>query len=167
MVKPLPFKLLPILVPLTALLATIAWITCGPLSTPATTQEPESPMSTLGGHKVPKQPSSKLDEYEQKVGKGVVETLLSKGEASVVVALVNPTSSDRPQIDQDRIREEIGKLQDQVLSELDSSEFLIKVRFDNISGFAGTVLSEPGLVKLASHPHVKKIDLDVDVSGGT
>jgi hypothetical protein len=109
---------------------------------------------------MPKQPSSKPDGHEQKVGKGIVETLLSKGEANVVVALVNPTSSDRPQ-------EEISKLQDQVLSELDSSEFLIKVRFDNISGFAGTVLSEPGLVKLASHPHVKKIDLDVNVSGGT
>jgi hypothetical protein len=140
--------------------STSAWITCSPLSTPATIREPESPLSTLGGQKMPKQPSSKPDGHEQKVGKGIVETLLSKGEANVVVALVNPTSSDRPQ-------EEISKLQDQVLSELDSSEFLIKVRFDNISGFAGTVLSEPGLVKLASHPHVKKIDLDVNVSGGT
>ena len=85
-----------------------------------------------------------------KIGEGVKEALQIQGEAHVVVALVDPTATQT-----------IASLQDDVLGSLNSAEFSVRVRFSTIPGFSGTVLLETALDKLASHPYVTKVDLDV------
>lgn len=106
----------------------------------------------------------KDDETYPKIGQGVMEALYTEGQANVVIALEVPLYMKSPQVELPEVRREVARLQDQVLSSLDDSDYRLKLRYESVPALAGTVLSESGISKLAKHPDVIRVDLDV---GGT
>jgi hypothetical protein len=98
-----------------------------------------------------------------KVGKGVVEALSAEGKVFVLIALERPGA---PLTDLPVLRQETADLQESVLSELSPTEFRLVQRYETIPSLSGWVLNEEGLAKLAIHPHVVRIDLDVGGGGG-
>ena len=99
----------------------------------------------------------------EKVGQEVIAAVQSDGKANVVIALVKPPALRAAQIDLPALNSEIASLQDQVLSELDTSEYRERYRYQSIPALAGR-LTETGLAKLMANPNVVRIDLDI---GGT
>jgi subtilisin family serine protease len=101
-----------------------------------------------------------------KVGQGVEQALRRQGEARVVIALLEPSSLKASRPDLSRVRSEVAALQDRVLAAVTTLDYRPRLRFQAVPALAGTVLSDAGLAKLAAHPSVARIDLDVGGSGG-
>ncbi len=95
-----------------------------------------------------------------KIGPGVVEALRAQGAARVVIALAPPLSMQARQIDLARLKQDVSALQNGALSALGAGEFRISHKYAAVPGLAGTLTSEAGLIRLAAHPSVAKIDLD-------
>jgi hypothetical protein len=102
----------------------------------------------------------------QKVSQEVIEALQKQEMVDVIIALVEPPSMGTPPVELATLKAEIASLQDQVLSALEPAEFRVKHKYQAIPALAGTV-TEAGLAKLAAHPKVMKIDLDVGGTGGS
>jgi hypothetical protein len=79
-----------------------------------------------------------------------------------MIALADPAAVDPAAGHQDAAV--IGRMQDSVLSVVDTTEFRLRVRYTAVPALAGTVMSAAALRALASHRYVKRIDLDL---GGT
>jgi subtilisin family serine protease len=101
---------------------------------------------------------------QEKIGKGVLEAARTPQGANVIIALVQPSESRRAKPRLPALRAEIAAIQRDVLSRVNASEYRGRRTYTAVPALAGKVLTESGLAKLAAHPHVKKIDLDV---GGT
>lgn len=99
-----------------------------------------------------------------KVGSDVLSTLRARGSVPVAIALVEPAGYGSPQADTSRLRAEIARLQQQVLSRLDERDFRLGSRFQNVPAISGTLLTEQGLEVLVADSTVRRID--VDVGGG-
>lgn len=89
----------------------------------------------------------------------LLRTLADGGRANVIVALKKPLSGGL-----DAKRREISETQTYVLSSISSTDFELKYRYEAISALAGN-LNLNGLLKLANHPSVIRIDLDAEGSG--
>lgn len=107
---------------------------------------------------------SKNDRNDLKIGEGVIETLQAEGEVFVIIALVEPTSMKAPQRNLSILRDEIARLQDQVLASVDASDFNVVYRYEAVPALTGRV-TETGLAKLIASANVVRIDLDVGGSG--
>jgi hypothetical protein len=94
----------------------------------------------------------------------VLQTLRAQGEANVVILLVAPETDAA--LPEEVRRAEIQRRQDEVLQAIDPKGYRNRVRLTSVPALAGTVLSEEGLAALRRHPHVQRIDLDMD-GGGT
>jgi subtilisin family serine protease len=97
---------------------------------------------------------------QERVGPGVREAIRAAGSARVVVALEVPGSNGLG-----ALRREVAQAQDEVLRGNDDRELKVKRRYQNVPALAGTAHSEAALARLANHPRVKRIDLDVDGTG--
>jgi subtilisin family serine protease len=95
-----------------------------------------------------------------KIGPDVLETLRSEGQASVVLALVEPRALKSQPINLEGLRRQVPALQAAVLSSLDPADFRASYQYEAVPALAGVVLNEEGLHQLATHPNVAKIDLD-------
>jgi subtilisin family serine protease len=102
--------------------------------------------------------------HSGKVGADVLETLRAEGKAHVVIALVPPAAAKRAKPDLRSLRREVRGMQEEVLARVHPSGFVAKHKYRAVPAMAGRVLTEAGLAKLAAHPHVAKIDLDVGAS---
>jgi len=102
--------------------------------------------------------------HSEKVGADVLETLRAEGKAHVVIALVPPAAAKRAKPDLRSLRREVRGMQEEVLARVHPSGFAAKHKYRAVPAMAGRVLTEAGLAKLAAHPHVAKIDLDVGAS---
>jgi len=98
---------------------------------------------------------------DAKLGPGVSEALARNGAADVIVALASDTAAQDPAA----ARAAVARLQDAVLSILDSTEFRLRQRYANVPAFAGTVGSPRALDRLVAHPLVRRVDLDVGGGG--
>jgi hypothetical protein len=98
------------------------------------------------------------------VSEDVVEALRSAGRANVVVALALPAGFEAD-AGSDRMRDEIARLQDDVLGSVDPADFQLGQRFAAVPALTGTVLTERGLRALAAHPSVVRVDLDAGGGG--
>lgn len=101
----------------------------------------------------------------EKVGPGVVATLRTEQEAHVVVALVESESTKSSPINLATVKQDVAALQNDVLSSLSSADFRPRHIYQAVPALSGTVLSENGLLQLAAHPSVVRIDLDPGGSG--
>ncbi|MEE8386801.1 MAG: IPTL-CTERM sorting domain-containing protein [Dehalococcoidia bacterium] len=101
---------------------------------------------------------------QEKIGKGVLEAARKPQGANVVIALAHPAESKRAKPRLRELRAEIAVMQRDVLSGVNAFEYRARRTYTAVPALAGKVLTESGLAKLAAHPHVRKIDLDV---GGT
>ncbi|HXE74301.1 MAG TPA: S8 family serine peptidase [Candidatus Xenobia bacterium] len=97
----------------------------------------------------------------QVVGAGVYGALRESPRARVVVMLREPAI---PYSTLSARMAAIGVAQSDVLSRVSPTEFTLTHRWKAISGFAGEV-APGGLEKLAAHPDVVRIDLDVGGAG--
>jgi hypothetical protein len=94
----------------------------------------------------------------------VVEAIESGEELAVIVSLDPPTGYGAPDADLGEIKREIARTQDGVLDALDTSDFVVRVRFATVPAFAGRLITEAGMTELATHPDVVSVDPDI---GGT
>lgn len=124
------------------------------------------PLPTEAKEEPPENNMHKDDEANQKISQGVIEAIQKNGEANIVIMLVPPSSLQTSPVDLPTVRNEIARLQDDVLSVLDDSDYRQKHKYETIPALAGTLLTEAGLAKLATHPKVVRVDLDVGGSGG-
>jgi subtilisin family serine protease len=120
--------------------------------------------SVLSGHVGPAGAQSPPPD-KAKIGPGVIEALRAEGEAMVIVALVAPPSLQARQINLPRLRQGVSTLQNGALSVLNAGEFRTKYKYSTVPALAGTLSSEAGLLKLAAHPNVARIDLDMGGKG--
>ena len=104
-------------------------------------------------------------QYANKIGDEVLETLKSKGEARVVIALVEPAILKNQKPDLVQVREDVASLQAGVLANLETGKFTLTHQYQAIPALAGNILDESVLYQLAANPAVRKIDLDVGGSG--
>ena len=96
--------------------------------------------------------------------RAVVEAIESGEELAVIVSLDPPTGYGAPDADLGEIKREIARTQDGVLDALDTSDFVVRVRFATVPAFAGRLITEAGMTELATHPDVVSVDPDI---GGT
>jgi subtilisin family serine protease len=104
--------------------------------------------------------SASAASQEERVGPGVREALRAEGGARIVVALEVPRGHELGEL-----RRNVAAAQDEVLRGHSDRELKIKHRYQHVPALAGTARSEAALARLASHPRVKRIDLDVDGTG--
>jgi subtilisin family serine protease len=97
---------------------------------------------------------------EERIGEGVLEAIQKNGSAAVVVALEVPGHNGLGEL-----RRNVAAAQDDVLRGNSDHELHVRRRYQAVPAFAGTARSEMALKRLASHPRVKRIDLDVDGTG--
>jgi subtilisin family serine protease len=104
-----------------------------------------------------------------KIGPGVVEAIRQAGGADVVIAL-NLSAASLRSVDGpagiERLRSQVGTLQQSVLQQVGPEEFGRVRRFQAVPALGGTVGSEAALQRLAADPLVRRIDLDVGGTGG-
>ena len=74
---------------------------------------------------------------DEKIGEGVIETIEANGEAFVVIALVSPPSLSAAPFDLDSLREEVSRLQDEVLSSLEPPDFRLVLRYEAVPALVG------------------------------
>ena len=96
----------------------------------------------------------------------VVTTLRAKGEAAVMISLVEPTGIDAT-VEPMRWQAEIARLQQSVLSQLVPQHFESRTLFTSVPAIAGTLRTERGLAILAAHPSVRRVDLDPGGGGAS
>ena len=106
-----------------------------------------------------------MSQHRAVVKDDVVTTLRAKGEAAVMISLVEPTGIDAT-AEPTRWQAEVARLQQTVLSQLASQHFERRTLFASVPAIAGTLRTERGLAILSSHPNVRRVDLDVG-GGGT
>ena len=104
-------------------------------------------------------------EPDRKVGSEVVAALQAAPNARVVVSLSQPAALRAASVEPAAARAEVGSLRATVLGTLTAADFQETVPFQSVPALAGLVTTA-GLQKLAKHPSVVKIDLDVGGSGG-
>ena len=106
-----------------------------------------------------------ISQHRAVVKDDVVTTLRTKGEAAVMISLVEPTGVDAAG-EPTRWQAEISRLQQSVLSQLAPQQFQSRTLFASVPAIAGTLRNERGLAILTSHPNVRRVDLDAG-GGGT
>jgi hypothetical protein len=94
----------------------------------------------------------------------ILALIRARGEAAIMIALVEPAGYGRADTDVARIRADIARMQAEVLAALDTADYRDRLRYAAIPAMAGTVRTERGLSVLLAHPHVRRVDLD---TGGT
>jgi hypothetical protein len=99
------------------------------------------------------------------VREDVATTLRAKGEAAVMISLVDPVGIDAA-AEPARWQAEIARLQQSVLSQVAPQHFERRTLFASVPAIAGTLRTERGLAILSSHPNVRRVDLDAG-GGGT
>lgn len=82
----------------------------------------------------------------------------------VVVALELPSDVRSTPSELPRRRAEIRHVQDEVLAVVDASDFQLTHRYRAIAALAGRS-TRPGIARLAAHPQVVRIDLDIGGGG--
>lgn len=97
---------------------------------------------------------------EGRIGPGVLEAIREGRGAAVVVALDVPASGGLG-----ALRRNVAAVQDEVLRGARESELHVKRRFQAVPAVSATARSEAALLRLASHPRVRRIDLDVPGTG--
>lgn len=97
-----------------------------------------------------------------KSGDAVRAALAADGTAQVVVSLVPPPAAGADYFDPRELRDQVARLQDEVLDTLGSGDFEILYRYDFVPGLAGVVNAE-GLAALEAHPRVRAIDLGKEI----
>lgn len=95
----------------------------------------------------------------------ILAVVKARGEAAVMVALVNPPGYPDT-ADVASRRAAIARMQDELLATLDTADFRETKRFAAVPAVAGIVRSERGLRSLLSHPHVRQVSLDRGGGGG-
>jgi hypothetical protein len=93
----------------------------------------------------------------------ILSAISARGEAAVVVALVEPSGFSDPARGVE-VRAEIARMQSEVLAAVDSADFRPGQRFTSVPALAGRLRTERGLRLLLAHPHVRRVSLD---AGGT
>ena len=88
----------------------------------------------------------------------MLDALRASGEAPVVVALALPADAESG--DPARRREEIARLQHDVLARLGPDDFRVRELYASVPAMAGMVRSRTALEVLEAHPAVAKVDLD-------
>jgi hypothetical protein len=106
-----------------------------------------------------------ISQHRAIVKDDVVTTLRAKGEAAIMISLVEPTGIDAA-AEPSRWQTEIGRLQQSVLSQIAPQHFERRTLFASVPAIAGTLRTERGLAILTAHPNVRRVDLDVG-GGGT
>jgi hypothetical protein len=102
-------------------------------------------------------------EIHERDQREILGAIRARGEAAVVVALLEPDGFEDP--DQEtRVRTEIARMQKQVLADIDTTDFRPRALFVSVPAIAGTVRSERGLRALLGHRLVRSVSLD---AGGT
>ena len=96
----------------------------------------------------------------------VVTTLRSKGEAAVMISLVEPTGIDAT-VEPTRWQAEIARLQQSVLSQVAPPHFESRTLFTSVPAIAGMLRTERGLAILTAHPNVRRVDLDTGGGGAS
>jgi hypothetical protein len=96
----------------------------------------------------------------------VLTAIRAHGGAAVMIALVHPPGFGDPAADAGEIRREIARMQEGVLTALDTADFRLRQKFTSIPAMAGTLRTEQGLRVLSAHPFVHSVDLDPS-GGGT
>lgn len=99
-----------------------------------------------------------------KSGEAVHQAIAADGEALVVVSLEPPPAATAAYFDARKLREQVARLQDEVLAGLGESDFRMIYRYDLVPGFSGAV-SGPGLAALEAHPSVRAVDVGVEIRG--
>ena len=94
----------------------------------------------------------------------VVMTLRAKGEAAVMISLVEPSGIDAT-AEPTRWRAEIARLQQSVLTQLAPQHFERRTLFASVPAIAGKLRTERGLAILTAHPNVRRVDLDAGGGG--
>ncbi len=106
----------------------------------------------------------------QRISQEVIETLQRDGAVNVVIAITEPTSmaalrKETPQANMSTLKHEIAELQDEVLSSLEASDYVERIRYEAVPALALKIMTESGLAKLAANPNVVRIDLDIGGAG--
>lgn len=94
----------------------------------------------------------------------VASRLATRGEAAVIVSLVEPPGYRDP-ARAPEVRAAIARMQAEVLATLGPADFQPGVQYTSIPAFAGVLRSVQGLERLLAHPHVRGVALDVDGGG--
>ena len=105
-----------------------------------------------------------LSQHRAVVRDDVATTLRAKGEAAIMISLVEPTGIDAAS-EPARWQAEIARLQQSVLSQVPPPHFERRTVFSAVPAIAGTLRTERGLAILTSHPNVRRVDLDVGGAG--
>lgn len=105
------------------------------------------------------------DRPQQKLGPGVEESIASGENPRVVVALEEPFSSQKKDVNTETLNQKVQNLQAQVLSKVSSSGFQVIQRYKSVPAFVGIAASETALNRLAEHSKVRRIDLETGGGG--
>lgn len=105
------------------------------------------------------------DEPPAKIGSAVRSSVEQRGDARVVVALKDSLPPRQKTVGGAARNRTIERRQEEVLSTVSPSEFRTTHRYESVPALAGTVTSAAALDRLAQHPSVRRIDLDVGGHG--
>ena len=97
-----------------------------------------------------------------KTGEAVYQAIAAKGEALVVVSLEPPRAAEAAYFDPRELRDQVSRLQGEVLSGLSAAGFRVIYRYEFVPGLSG-VVNERGLAALEAHPSVRAVDLGVEI----
>jgi hypothetical protein len=94
----------------------------------------------------------------------VLAVIRQRGSAAVMVALIEP-AAPADATDPAATRAAVQRLQDDVLRSVEASDFTLRVRFESVAAFAGTIHSERGFRRLVEHPSVRRVSLEIGGGG--
>ena len=99
-----------------------------------------------------------------KSGQAVHEAIAVDGQALVVVSLEPPPAAQASYFDSRQLREQVARLQGDVLAGLAESDFRVIYRYELVPGLFGAVTAS-GLAGLEAHPSVRAVDVGVEIRG--
>lgn len=101
-----------------------------------------------------------------KIGVDVRTSIATTNEAQVVIALEEPPLPKGEGTNRSVVNRKVQQVQTEVLSKVSATEFQAIQTYESVPALAGRITSEAALDRLAGHPKVRRIDLDVGGQGG-
>ena len=101
-----------------------------------------------------------------KIGKGVREALLTEGSANVMIALAHPGAMKEGKgLNLAALKRDVQSMQADVMAKMGANNYQQRHNFSAVPAMAGKIRSQWALEALERHPHVLRVDLELDGGG--
>ncbi len=109
--------------------------------------------------------SALVPEAQERVSASLRRSLEAEGEVAVVIALGTGIGLEASSGSLTALHSQVAQMQDRVLAAVETADFAVTHTYQAIPAIAGKISSAAALDKLAAHPDVLRVDLDVGGQG--